>query len=88
VVGCRKLVREEAVLAGGSAGGLITAIEMMSGRIPRGARCVAVLPDRGERYLDTIYNDDWVREHCGDMLLGGVPAPLFPYEEVKCTATA
>jgi hypothetical protein len=24
-----------------------------------------VLPDRGERYLDTIYSDDWVRAHLG-----------------------
>jgi cysteine synthase A len=88
VVGCRKLVREEAVLAGGSAGGVIRAIEMMGGRIPAGARCVAVLPDRGERYLDTIYSDEWVREHCGDMLLPGVPTPPFPHEEATCTTTA
>jgi cysteine synthase A len=49
---------------------------------------VAVLPDRGERYLDTIYSDEWVREHCGDMLLPGVPTPPFPHEEATCTTTA
>lgn len=67
VAGCRRLVREEAILAGGSSGGVVTAIERLRDEIPDGARCVAVLPDRGERYLDTIFSDDWVREHLGDV---------------------
>lgn len=65
VVGCRRLVRREAILAGGSSGGVITAIERLSGEIPAGSTVVAILPDRGERYLDTIYCDDWVRENVG-----------------------
>jgi N-(2-amino-2-carboxyethyl)-L-glutamate synthase len=24
-----------------------------------------ILPDRGERYLDTIYSDSWVEKHFG-----------------------
>ena len=27
---------------------------------------VTLLCDSGERYLDTCYNPDWVREHIGD----------------------
>ena len=67
VVGCRKLVRQEAILAGGSSGGVISAIQRMSDELPRGATVVALLPDRGERYLDTIYSDEWVRDHVGDI---------------------
>ncbi len=67
VVGCRKLVRSEAILAGGSSGGVVTAIERMRPEIPAGSTVVALLPDRGERYLDTIYSDDWVRENVGDI---------------------
>ena len=26
-----------------------------------------VLPDRGERYLDTIYSDEWVMSHFGEL---------------------
>jgi cysteine synthase A len=26
-----------------------------------------IFPDRGERYLDTIYSDEWVAEHFGDV---------------------
>jgi len=67
VIGCRQLVRQEAILAGGSSGGVITAVGKLMKEIPRGATCVAILPDRGERYLDTIYSDEWVTEHFGDI---------------------
>lgn len=67
VVGCRKMVRREAILAGGSSGAVLSAVERMSGDIPFGASCVIILPDRGERYLDTIYSDEWVMEHFGDI---------------------
>lgn len=67
VVGCRRLVRREAILAGGSSGAVLTAVERMKGDIPPGATCVIILPDRGERYLDTIYSDEWVTDHFGDV---------------------
>jgi cysteine synthase A len=65
VVGCRRLVRSEALLAGGSAGGTIMAVEEVRSTIPDGINCVLVFADRGERYIDTIYSDAWVTEHFG-----------------------
>lgn len=67
VIGCRRLLDKEAILAGGSSGGVLMAIDKYKHRIQPGARCVAILHDRGERYLDTIYSDDWVAEHFGDV---------------------
>lgn len=67
VVGCRRLAREEAILAGGSSGGVISAFNQLKASIPAGSNCVVLLADRGERYLDTIYSDAWVREHLGDV---------------------
>ncbi|HEV7857244.1 MAG TPA: 2,3-diaminopropionate biosynthesis protein SbnA [Pyrinomonadaceae bacterium] len=67
VVGCRKLMRHEAILAGGSSGAVMMAIEKVQHRIERDAVCVAIFPDRGERYLDTIYSDEWVEEHFGNI---------------------
>jgi N-(2-amino-2-carboxyethyl)-L-glutamate synthase len=67
VVGCRRLVRSEAILAGGSSGAVVMALEQVKERIPEGATCVLIFPDRGERYLDTIYSDKWVEEHFGDV---------------------
>jgi 2,3-diaminopropionate biosynthesis protein SbnA len=67
VVGCRRLVSREAILAGGSSGGVLSAVERLQELIPAGANCVAILPDRGERYLETLFDDDWVREHLGSI---------------------
>lgn len=67
VVGCRRLVSREAFLAGGSSGGVISAVERLRPELPSQAVCAVILPDRGERYLDTVYDDAWVREHFGDI---------------------
>jgi cysteine synthase A len=60
-------VQKEALLCGGSSGAVLSAIKMVRHRIPRHANCVAIFPDRGERYLDTIYSTGWVQEHLGDL---------------------
>ncbi len=67
VVGCRRLVREEAIFAGGSSGGVLMAVERAKYKIAPDSNCVCIFADRGERYLDTIYSDDWVEEHFGDV---------------------
>ncbi|MEA2695553.1 MAG: N-(2-amino-2-carboxyethyl)-L-glutamate synthase [Acidobacteriota bacterium] len=67
VVGCRRLIEREAIFAGGSSGGVLTAIESYQDRISAGSVVVAILPDRGERYLETLFSDTWVREHFGDI---------------------
>lgn len=67
VVGCRRLVNQEAILAGGSSGAVLMAIESMKHEIDSDATCVAIFPDRGERYLDTIYSDSWVERHFGEV---------------------
>lgn len=65
VVGCRRLLRREAILAGGSSGGVLMAVEKMRTDIPPDAICAVILCDRGERYLNTIYSDTWVEKHFG-----------------------
>lgn len=67
VVGCRRLVSQEAILAGGSSGAVVMALEKARHEISRGMNCVVILPDRGERYLDSIYSDNWVTEHFGSV---------------------
>jgi cysteine synthase A len=68
VEGCYRLLRREAIFAGGSSGGVATAVYSLRGQIPPGARCVAILCDRGERYLDTVYSRGWVSGHFGDTM--------------------
>ena len=67
VIGCRRLAQQEAILAGGSSGAVLMAVEHYRDHIEPDARCVVIFPDRGERYLDTIYSDSWVLEHFGDV---------------------
>lgn len=65
VVGCRRLVRTEGVLVGGSSGGVVEAFRRSAGGFGPGDTVVLVLADRGSRYLDTVYDDEWVRDVVG-----------------------
>jgi cysteine synthase A len=67
VIGCRWLAQVEAILAGGSSGAVIMAVDIVRNLIPKGANCVVILPDRGERYLDTIFSNEWVERHFGNI---------------------
>lgn len=62
VKGCRLLVAQESILAGPSSGAVIHALKSMEKQLPDDAVCVVILHDRGERYMDTVYSDEWVEE--------------------------
>ena len=62
VTGCRRLLNTEAVFAGGSTGAIVSAIEKYSSQIPKGSKCAFIVHDRGERYLNNVYCDEWVNE--------------------------
>lgn len=63
ILGCRQLLAQESILAGGSSGAVVSALLRASSWIERGSVCVAILPDGGDRYLDTIYSDQWVESY-------------------------
>lgn len=67
IAGCRRLAKREAILAGASSGGIVSSVDEIADEVPEGANVVLILCDRGERYLDTVYTDAWVREHFGDV---------------------
>ncbi|GAA0530606.1 putative siderophore biosynthesis protein SbnA [Saccharopolyspora subtropica] len=58
--GCRDLLAAEGILAGGSTGAVVAAVRRALPGLPRPCRVVAVFPDRGDRYLDLVYDDDWL----------------------------
>ena len=60
VTGCKTLLSKEALLVGGSSGAVMMAVAKVAEEIAPRATCVMLLPDRGERYLDTIFSDEWV----------------------------
>ena len=65
VVGSRRLLASEAILAGGSSGAVMAALARCEDILREPCTVVVILADSGERYLDTIYNDRWVAEQIG-----------------------
>jgi cysteine synthase A len=63
---CRRITLDYGALIGGSTGSVLAAVLQYSESIPRGSTVVAIAPDLGERYLDSIYNDEWVHSHFPD----------------------
>ncbi|WP_037834298.1 MULTISPECIES: 2,3-diaminopropionate biosynthesis protein SbnA [unclassified Streptomyces] len=60
---CRRLAAR-GVLLGGSSGTVISAAaEWLARHGSAEHTAVAIAPDLGERYIDTIYNDAWVARH-------------------------
>jgi N-(2-amino-2-carboxyethyl)-L-glutamate synthase len=57
---CRTLARSEGLLLGGSSGSVIHAANEYLDRTQRAQTVVVLLPDGGLKYLDTVYNDDWL----------------------------
>ena len=68
IIGCRLLLAKEALLVGGTFGRTFMALQQIKAEIPSGSNCVLIFPDRGERYLDTVFCDEWVEERFGSVL--------------------
>ena len=59
-LGCRELLMTEGIFAGGSTGAVVAAIARTLPALSRPCRVVAIFADRGDRYLDLVYDDDWL----------------------------
>ncbi len=59
----RYLARRFAVLVGGSAGGVIYQALKRAQAAPPHSTLVVLVCDGGEKYLDTVFDDDWMRGH-------------------------
>jgi cysteine synthase A len=63
----RLLAAEEGLLVGGSSGAVVSAALELAGALPPTAKVLTVLPDRGDRYFNTIFSDDWLAENSVDL---------------------
>lgn len=64
VAGCRRVAHTDATLVGGSAGGVLHAVRRLQSSL-RGLTCVTIAADSGHRYLETVFDDDWVASTLG-----------------------
>ncbi len=65
VEACLSFVRNYHLLVGGSTGTVLAAIQQLGPEFSPGETIVAISPDLGEKYLDTIYDPDWVTNVIG-----------------------
>ncbi|MFF7296301.1 2,3-diaminopropionate biosynthesis protein SbnA [Streptomyces sp. NPDC008265] len=75
---CHRLARHGFVF-GGSTGTVVSAATRWLARQERPLTAVAIAPDLGERYLETVYQTNWVQDLYGDDVLeprtAGVTSP-------------
>ena len=62
VEACRSFVRDHHLLVGGSTGTVLAAVQQLVPEFTPGDTIVAISPDLGENYFDTVYNPAWVEK--------------------------
>ncbi|WP_181783273.1 2,3-diaminopropionate biosynthesis protein SbnA [Pseudonocardia pini] len=71
---CHRIARR-GFLFGGSTGTVVSGAKAWLDRNSAAhLTAVTLAPDLGERYLDTLYRTEWVRDNFGDEVLGAEPA--------------
>ncbi len=60
---CRLLAKNEGVLVGGSTGAAMNVAMKMAEILDADKRIACIASDSGERYLDTIYSDEWLQSN-------------------------
>lgn len=60
---CHILARREGLLLGASTGAIVAGGLHLARELGAGARILMINPDRGDRYLETVYDSDWLERH-------------------------
>lgn len=60
IAACLSFVRDYHLLVGGSTGTVLAAVQRLAPEFIHGDTIVAISPDLGEKYLDTVYDPAWV----------------------------
>ena len=63
VEACLSFVRDRHLLVGGSTGSVLAAVQQYASEFNDGDTIVAISPDLGEKYLDTVYDPKWVERY-------------------------
>jgi cysteine synthase A len=59
---CREILDKEGIFVGGSSGSVVGAIKKLIPSLTNKTNIVTIFPDRGERYLDLVYDDQWLNK--------------------------
>lgn len=64
IINCHKLL-EQGLFVGASSGAVVAAINKTRGY---NRNIAAIFPDRGDRYLDNLYNNEWINDNMPQLL--------------------
>ncbi|MFE3579018.1 pyridoxal-phosphate dependent enzyme [Streptomyces vinaceus] len=71
------LAREQQIFGGNTSGSVYRVLTGLAGRAEPGTRIVGILPDRGDRYADTVYDDEhWETNRLREVPTATAPAVL------------
>jgi cysteine synthase A len=68
---CWRLARERGLAVGGSTGSVLAAVQTLASTFAPGDTVVAISPDLGEQYLESVYERSWVGRHFGGRAVNG-----------------
>lgn len=60
---CHELAQKEGMLLGASTGAIVAAGMHVAKLLGPGSNILMINPDRGDRYLETVYNLDWLKSN-------------------------
>jgi len=72
---CLSFVRDHHLLVGGSTGTVLAAVKELAPEFASGDTIVAISPDLGDKYFDTVYDPAWVKNMSRSQAEGR-PAPI------------
>lgn len=59
----RALAQNQGLMVGSSGGGVVHVLMKLATQYGHGKRVVGIAPDIGDRYIDSLYDDEWLLEH-------------------------
>ncbi|MEU3060568.1 pyridoxal-phosphate dependent enzyme [Streptomyces subrutilus] len=78
------LAREQQIFGGNTSGSVYRVLTGLAERAEPGTRIVGILPDRGDRYADTVYNEaHWEAHALREVPTATAPAALDPGETAR-----
>jgi N-(2-amino-2-carboxyethyl)-L-glutamate synthase len=83
---CHRLARRHGLMLGGSSGSVLAAVAADAARFNANSLIVAISPDLGDKYLDSVFSPEWVRACYGlataTLSDGGSVTPCEPLSNV------
>jgi cysteine synthase A len=82
--GTRALAAEQAIFGGNTSGSVYRVLKHLARREPPGTRIVGIMPDRGDRYFSTVYDDEYWKSHdLLDLADSAEPEPVSANTQVE-----